>query len=699
MSERNCSVSCEITLQAVQGSSSQSSVSTTPPTHWELCVLCQKDLPEKLINPSEGKFRSTDKQSGYKSIAENILEFAKLGNVPLEINIERLDDGGGIEATLQKNAAVWHKTCRNRFDRQKLQRAQKRKACEAAGNSETSQVKTRRDVGVELAKTDKCFFCNDDDKGEPLHSASTFSVDHRVREYAHILQDTVLLGKLSEGDMHALDARYHRKCMTDLHNRVRKQKPFDELHNTSKTTEGLVLAELVSYIEDYRDNKTLPIFQLSTLVGMYQTRLQELDPTAVQKVNSTRLKDRILSMVPDLQAQQQGREVVLIFNSDVGEIVKIASAQSNDDDGIQLVRAAQIVRKEILQQEYSFDGSFQPGCEQNVVPQSLLALVRMILQGPSIQDQKDANDAMMKVALSMSELLMFNTKKKQRMQCPESDIRHSKGRESPLAIYTGLLVHAKTRQRDLVDKLSSHGLCISYNRTLEVSTNLANSVCARFDHDMCICPYTMRRNLFTVGAADNLDHNPSSRTAKDSFHGTAISLIQFPTSDNPGIGRGSVSITPEIMKKKTLASLPANYSEVPPTALKTSTPTVPKVDGQVKANAGIISASLEEEYMWLRKVKELIQKDALNMDDFISWAAYHASRQPPLTRPVSPIALLPLFQDAAHSPAMIVHAMTLVQKATHHVNAGQTPVITMDQPLFALGKQVQWSFPETHGER
>ena len=34
----------------------------------------------------------------------------------------------------------------------------------------------------------------------------------------------------------------------------------------------------------------------------------------------------------------------------------------------------------------------------------------------------------------------------------------------------------------------------------------------------------LRRGLFTAGALDNLDHNSSSTTAKDSFHGTGISF-------------------------------------------------------------------------------------------------------------------------------------------------------------------------------
>ena len=36
----------------------------------------------------------------------------------------------------------------------------------------------------------------------------------------------------------------------------------------------------------------------------------------------------------------------------------------------------------------------------------------------------------------------------------------------------------------------------------------------------------MRRGLFTIAAVDNIDHNPSSATAKASFHGTGISLMQ-----------------------------------------------------------------------------------------------------------------------------------------------------------------------------
>ena len=47
---------------------------------------------------------------------------------------------------------------------------------------------------------------------------------------------------------------------------------------------------------------------------------------------------------------------------------------------------------------------------------------------------------------------------------------------------------------------------------------------------------------------------------------------------------------------------------------------------------------------------------------------------------------------------MIIHSMKMVEAAVDHVNPGQVPIITMDQPLFALGKQLQWTMSDIYGE-
>ena len=46
----------------------------------------------------------------------------------------------------------------------------------------------------------------------------------------------------------------------------------------------------------------------------------------------------------------------------------------------------------------------------------------------------------------------------------------------------------------------------------------------------------------------------------------------------------------------------------------------------------------------------------------------------------------------------LCHSMTIVANATNCVNPGQTPVLSVDQPLFALAKQIQWNWLENFGE-
>ena len=51
-------------------------------TNWKLCFLCQIEKNEKLVWPADGK---TSSATGYETIATNIVEFDKLGKIPLDI--------------------------------------------------------------------------------------------------------------------------------------------------------------------------------------------------------------------------------------------------------------------------------------------------------------------------------------------------------------------------------------------------------------------------------------------------------------------------------------------------------------------------------------------------------------------------------------------------------------------------------------
>ena len=90
---------------------------------------------------------------------------------------------------------------------------------------------------------------------------------------------------------------------------------------------------------------------------------------------------------------------------------------------------------------------------------------------------------------------------------------HTSAKETPLGIYVAFLLHSQTRSRLLIDKIHDLGLCIPYNQMLVLSKQLGNSVYTQFESDGVICPTKLRLNVFTF-AVDNIDHNPSSRSAK-----------------------------------------------------------------------------------------------------------------------------------------------------------------------------------------
>ena len=69
-----------------------------------------------------------------------------------------------------------------------------------------------------------------------------------------------------------------------------------------------------------------------------------------------------------------------------------------------------------------------------------------------------------------------------------------------------------------------------------------------------VCPPKLHKNLFTTGALDNIDHNPSATTTKDSSHGTAISLAQHPTENEQGNDRGATVLDKNLHECQRLAS-------------------------------------------------------------------------------------------------------------------------------------------------
>jgi len=99
--------------------------------------------------------------------------------------------------------------------------------------------------------------------------------------------------------------------------------------------------------------------------------------------------------------------------------------------------AAEIIRNEILEMEYRFNGSLLDKQYNNYSP-SLLTLVQMVLGGTNIQKQTENNrEVKSAAAISITELLTFNVVKQNRKS--SNAIQHNVDRETRLSLYLGLL--------------------------------------------------------------------------------------------------------------------------------------------------------------------------------------------------------------------------------------------------------------------
>ena len=186
-----------------------------------------------------------------------------------------------------------------------------------------------------------CLFC--EDASGTLHAVSTFNLDARVRRCSLLLEDKVLVAKLSAGDLISQEAKHHSKCLLVLYSKAERPS-YRTQTKSSNVIQGIALAQLVAYIEETRTQSvdTVLVFKLAELTEMYTTRLE-----------------RIIRNVPGLQAYKKGRDVMLVFNKDEGQALKSVYEQDFDSEGMILLKASQIVRRDIINTKSEFVGTFE----------------------------------------------------------------------------------------------------------------------------------------------------------------------------------------------------------------------------------------------------------------------------------------------------------------------------------------------------
>ena len=172
----------------------------------------------------------------------------------------------------------------------------------------------------------------------------SFKIDVTVRKMARIL------AKLSSGDMIAIDAACHKQCLTNFRDRYRIQTESEQILDLAP--DAIALAELISFIEETHqsENQSEHIFKLSNLVQLCRSKLEQLGGNMSERTHATRLKEKLLIQIPDLEAHKGKYDSMLPFKYDVGERLLDAKSRDQESDVVVLIRAGNIDRKEIFQE-------------------------------------------------------------------------------------------------------------------------------------------------------------------------------------------------------------------------------------------------------------------------------------------------------------------------------------------------------------
>ena len=237
-----------------------------------------------------------------------------------------------------------------------------------------------------------------------------------------------------------------------------------------------------------------------------------------------------------------------------------------------------------------------------------------------------------------------------------------------------------TRSSEVIEILHARGLSISYDRILRVTQGFGEALLQLFHDDDAVIPVLLQTWLFTVGAKDNIDKNARCTNSKSHYHGTTMSLFQFPSSFNGGFERNYQQFVkvPSSRSKK-VGELPYFYTDVeeiahPPQAYYFTVSTV--IIPENVNNSDLVSIIKKREIEWLEHISSLNEftSDSSKKDDMEVVPCVNS--------------ILLLLRQSVTTYNMLKHCIEVVKNAIDALNHGQVTIDTSDQPVYALSRRL-----------
>ena len=678
------------------------SANSIQPIDWSRCCICGQD----------GDLRST--VDGIVGLAKQFASYWKNEVLPFDASSittnyvvvvdEQPDFKPGeihpdFETVMKHEDAKYHHNCKTNFSKHKMDKkliAIERK--KAKKLKEASACPSRSSSRSSGSSTDlcqpKCVICNEFDDIDNLHAAGAFhaskeklKAEHvnkqtqQWREMALVVEDDGLASRLQIQDLGASSSFYHKLCSTNLYNRfVKKNKEKTESVD-AKEVKAAAWDKVVTFMEETAQVDSKEGFEIHQLEDIY---LDHLSCYGIDiESHITRFGKELLERAPDYEIIKD-KETRVFRKESVREHFSIFRQSSQN--WIESIRTViRPIREDMFQRKNSFNGELNKTQDQSISPY-LLALMSMLIDGVANVEGKCSQ-----AVLTLSGLVTFNARK---VRTPSNlnHRHHKKERETPVSIYLGLKLYSTIGSRVTIDYMFHLGLCISYPRVLSITKSVYEALCKNYARHGIFLPSNLKKGCFVILVKDNIDKNASSNLVHSHYHGTSISLLQFPDSEATVESIDTLDYIDVAHKLKKLAPLPSEYKDPEK---------VHRSSDEYFAPLCSYNFTDLEDLPDLKNAKSEERKWAAEFstgENNKAWAQHHVAKNDTTRDVPSEVtqgenALLPLLSDKVNTLDMQCHTMKLNKKAVNALNPGQTPVDTSDCPIYALTKEAIYRFP------
>ena len=116
---------------------------------------------------------------------------------------------------------------------------------------------------------------------------------------------------------------------------------------------------------------------MSDLKQMFLKAYQRYTGNSID-LHSTRLKEKLISKIPGLQAHRRGKQAILTTGEVITDVVLSALSYSDDDNGKALMQAAKCIHQDLFDNENEFKFNSDKDSQKNSVPMNLIMSLQII---------------------------------------------------------------------------------------------------------------------------------------------------------------------------------------------------------------------------------------------------------------------------------------------------------------------------------